>query len=95
MKSMKTSKGYIIPSILVVLLLILSGIFLFVQKPVESPIVDTAPTPVRPATTTQDVIDQTEDVEESQATSTDSTNTIDQETEIGITSTTTGETLLE
>jgi hypothetical protein len=47
---MNTSKGYIVPVILVVLLLAIAGVFIFTQTPVESPVVDTTPTPATSTT---------------------------------------------
>ncbi len=39
-----TQKGYIVPLVMIVLLLGLAGYFLFAGEPVESPIVEQAPT---------------------------------------------------
>lgn len=37
---MKTNKGYILPVILILLLLLLAGFFVFTQKVAESPVVE-------------------------------------------------------
>ena len=47
---MKTQKGYILPIILIVLLLVLAGFFLFSSIPAESPVIEDTPSVV--ATTT-------------------------------------------
>jgi flagellar basal body-associated protein FliL len=60
---MHTNKGYIIPLISVIILLILAGVFLFTGKKLDSPVVEEKPastTPVveEPATTTPYVPEQ-------------------------------------
>ena len=52
---MHSSKGYIVPIVLILILLIVAGFFIFTQKPVESPTLDTLPVLV--ATTTPSTSD--------------------------------------
>lgn len=65
---MYTKKGYIVPIILIILLLVLAGFFVFTSKPVESPVEEAQPVdipnikePINVSTTTEEEDLQGED----------------------------------
>lgn len=62
---METKKGYIIPIILIALLIILAGVFVFAQKQAESPVIETPiETPVRQENIIEEPKEETEINEE-------------------------------
>lgn len=81
---MQRSKGYMIPIVLIVLLLIFAGFVLFSQKTIENPIVPPIILDVSTATEEINIIKEeeekenatitSEDVEDTQATTSTSTN---------------------
>lgn len=62
---METKKGYIIPIILIALLIILAGVFIFAQKQAESPVVETPiEAPVRQEILTEESEEEEDQIEE-------------------------------
>jgi hypothetical protein len=72
---MHSSKGYIVPVVLILILLIVAGFFIFTQKPIESPALETLPILV--ATTTPSIVStstpESEQEDDVSATTTSST----------------------